>query len=635
MVFGVDGMDFGLTESLMRQGRLPNFLALAGQGGFLPLRPPAPPLSPVAWTNFITGTHPGRHGIFDFLRRDPAQVADGFCPQDAVCATTPPEGGNLPIPFTDYVLPPSPRQRLVRQSPPFWDLLESRGIPCVAYKVPSNFPAPPSKARTLCGLGTVDIEGTYGTFTYFSDQGVDWGRDLTGGRVVRLRVEDGVARALDERDHGDRPCLYGPANPFRRDRQSARERARAAFDLVVDRRQGSAVIELQDSAAVLTEGQWSRWLPVKFTLLPGLKVAEGTVRFYLKEAREALRLYASPINLIPGSDGLATGGLDTELLEAMGPYYTKGMSEETKALTGGILSPQEYLAQSDLVLSEYIAALEHLMGRFHEGFLFFYVSTLDMDSHVLWHHQDASHPAYDARHSPALADAVIQRYLKIDRMLGIIRRRLSASDRLYVLSDHGFAPLRREFNLPAWLARGGYLAYKDSVARRLSKCYDGIDWQQTRAYGVGLNGLCLNRSGREASGNVPDSQAQGLLAEVRAGLLALRDDDGQAVFANVYRTDELYPGPALGQGPDLILAYNRGFGPSDASVLGGWCEAILADRTGGFTGHHCMDSHLVPGVLLCSRKLTAGFGRPEDVSVSVLKDFGAAPSERMTGLPLY
>jgi predicted AlkP superfamily phosphohydrolase/phosphomutase len=64
-------MDYGLTTTLMAEGRMPNFSKLAAEGSFGPLGTSVPPQSPVAWSNFITGQDPGAHGIFDFVHRDP------------------------------------------------------------------------------------------------------------------------------------------------------------------------------------------------------------------------------------------------------------------------------------------------------------------------------------------------------------------------------------------------------------------------------------------------------------------------------------------------------------------------------------------------------------------------------------
>ncbi len=65
-VLGVDGMDPVILQRLMNEGSMPNFSDLSQQGGFVELQTSTPPQSPVAWSNFITGTDPG-----DAPPRDP------------------------------------------------------------------------------------------------------------------------------------------------------------------------------------------------------------------------------------------------------------------------------------------------------------------------------------------------------------------------------------------------------------------------------------------------------------------------------------------------------------------------------------------------------------------------------------
>ena len=67
IVLGIDGMDPRLTNQYMAKGLLPNCKRLAHKGSFLALGTSDPPQSPVAWSNFISGTNPGGHGIFDII----------------------------------------------------------------------------------------------------------------------------------------------------------------------------------------------------------------------------------------------------------------------------------------------------------------------------------------------------------------------------------------------------------------------------------------------------------------------------------------------------------------------------------------------------------------------------------------
>src|SRR5262245_25649428 len=66
VILGLDGLDHGLTQKLLDEGKLPHLAALRDQGCFKPLGSTLPPISPVAWSSFQTGVNPGKHNIFDF-----------------------------------------------------------------------------------------------------------------------------------------------------------------------------------------------------------------------------------------------------------------------------------------------------------------------------------------------------------------------------------------------------------------------------------------------------------------------------------------------------------------------------------------------------------------------------------------
>ena len=72
VILGFDGADAKLTERWMDEGKLPQ------PGEAAPRRAASrrccstiPSQTPVSWSTFSTGLNPGRHGIFDFLKRDP------------------------------------------------------------------------------------------------------------------------------------------------------------------------------------------------------------------------------------------------------------------------------------------------------------------------------------------------------------------------------------------------------------------------------------------------------------------------------------------------------------------------------------------------------------------------------------
>src|SRR5579864_6217703 len=72
LVIGLDGLDPRIAEPLIDTGMLPALARLRQRGGYARLQTTCPAQTPVAWSTFATGTNPGGHGIFDFIRRDPA-----------------------------------------------------------------------------------------------------------------------------------------------------------------------------------------------------------------------------------------------------------------------------------------------------------------------------------------------------------------------------------------------------------------------------------------------------------------------------------------------------------------------------------------------------------------------------------
>ena len=52
----------------MEQGLLPNLARLFKTGASSRLQSTIPPITPCAWSSFMTGKNPGKHGIFDFTR---------------------------------------------------------------------------------------------------------------------------------------------------------------------------------------------------------------------------------------------------------------------------------------------------------------------------------------------------------------------------------------------------------------------------------------------------------------------------------------------------------------------------------------------------------------------------------------
>lgn len=378
VALGIDGMDPDLLRRFMEEGKLPHFATLAKMGDFRPLTTSIPPQSPVAWSNLITGLNPGEHGIFDFIHRDPATLLPYL-------STSKIEAPERTLSVGSWVLPlSSGKARLLRHGKAFWEFLAERDIPATIFRIPANFPPVKSKARTFAGMGTPDMLGTYGTFSFYTDDPPYNADEIAGGRVYPVRVENSQVSAQ----------LVGPPNTFKKGQPPAT----IDFTVWVDPVEAVAKITLQEREILLRVGEWSDWVPVKFELIPYLASVTGICRFYLKQTQPQFELYVSPINIDPSDPALPLSTPESysrELWEEVGYFHTLGIAEDTKALSSGVLDEGEYLAQARVVLAEQLKIFEVEWRKFRSGFFFFYFSSLDQNTHMFWRALDEHHPAYD------------------------------------------------------------------------------------------------------------------------------------------------------------------------------------------------------------------------------------------------
>ncbi len=168
-----------------------------------------------------------------------------------------------------------------------------------------------------------------------------------------------------------------------------------------------------------------------------------------------------------------------------------------------------------------------------------------------------------------------------------------------VISDHGFTSFQRGGNLNAWLHANGYLTLKEGTDGS-SEWLRDVDWSKTKAYCLGLTGLYLNIKGRESEGIVaPGAEAKALKKELISKLNGLMDEErGVVGIREVFDTPELYKGPYLENAPDLLLGFNAGYRVSWDCATGMVSGPVFEDNRKCWSGDHCVDPRLVPGIFL-------------------------------------
>ncbi len=619
IVIGADGMDPNLLRSYMNAGFMPNSKRLMQAGCFHRLATTYPPQSPVAWSSFISGMDPGGHGIYDFIARDAETITPHLSTTETRASAKSLKLGKFNIPLSGTNV------ELLRKGPTLWNILQENGVPSTAFKAPVNYPPTPSKANTISGITTPDIHGSYGLFTFYTNNLRVQTQDVSGGHIERIRLNDGVASCR----------LPGPVNSFRRDGGSVD----IDFQTELDASSKTVRVSIQNHTLILREGEWSNWVDVTFPMMKWIAEVSGICRFYLKKTAPHLELYVSPININPAnpSSPISTpSDYARELVDEVGYFYTQGMPEDTSALSARIWDDDDFKQQASMIMDERMNFYDYELNRFNQGFLFFYFSSLDLNSHAFWRTIDPLHPLYTKELAAKHGTFLRELYQKIDRAVGKALEFNNEHTDIYLISDHGFVSFRRQFHLNSWLMDHGYAKAKNRFDRGNTQYFMDLDWNRTKAYGLGINSLYLNIKGREPEGTVqPGDDADRLRDELIQRLTAVTDpQSGEQVITKVLKPEQIYSGPYVETAPDLIVCYNQNYRASWDTILGSYPREHIVDNLDPWSGDHCMDAQFLSGVLVSNRKLQRENPRIMDMAPTILSRHGIPEKNGMKGSAL-
>jgi len=216
------------------------------------------------------------------------------------------------------------------------------------------------------------------------------------------------------------------------------------------------------------------------------------------------------------------------------------------------------------------AAAEYLWENEKWDYFELVITGTDRLQHYLWHAAvDAAHP----RHLFCM-----QYYRAVDALVcDIYDRARAAGAAFYLLSDHGFCAVTREFRLTTWLVQEGWLSFDGGRADTLAAMAPG-----SLAFALDPNRIYLNVAGRFPRGAVRPADVPAVRADIKSRLLAVTYA-GRPVFRAVFEREELYDGPFAAQGPDLVAVAHNGF---DVKAHLGKAE-VFADTS--LTGMHTYD----------------------------------------------
>jgi predicted AlkP superfamily phosphohydrolase/phosphomutase len=615
VILGLDGLDYGLTEKMLAEGKLPHLDALRNEGCFKPLSTTLPSISPVAWSSFQTGTNPGKHNIYDFLTPD----LNTYQPKLSSVEIRPPRRmlrlGKYHIPLGKADV------RLLRKSRPFWNYLGDYGIFSSIIRVPITFPPEKLRGVLLSAMCAPDLRGTQGMFSYYTTRPQREG-ERTGGEVHRVTRNRDTIRA----------DLIGPENPLVTDRSVLK----VPF-VVTIKDGGRAALKIDGKKHELRKNQYTEWIPVHFRAGPGIKV-QGVCKFLLLEAGDDFGLYVTPINIDPERPVMPISSppvYSTYLAKSQGSFATLGLAEDTWAVNEHVLGDQHFLQQCLDCDHEREVMFFDALDKVRRGLCVVVFDGTDRIQHMFWRDIDPTHPARAEHPVPEGRNVIEDLYMSMDDLVGRTIAKCRGEDNLLmVISDHGFNGFRRGLDLNRWLEENGYLKLHEG--RRNEEFLAGVDWSQTRAFALGLTGIFINLKDKYAQGIVaPGEEADMLRDEIAQRLTCLTDPQtGASAIKRTYVTAKVYRGPYKDHAPDLIPGYQRGYRVSWETAIGRTTESVFHDNTKAWSGDHCIDPSLIPGVLFCNRPVESENPRLLDLGPTVLDLFGVPVPDHMDGKPL-
>lgn len=614
VILGLDGMEPTLADRFMAEGSMPNLKKLAEMGTYKRLGTTAPPLSPVAWSTFLTGCNPGKHNVFDFLTRDRRNYLPLLSSVDIREPSRVWKIGKYKIPLGKANI------RMLRKGKPFWTTLGEHGIFSSVIRVPITFPPEPFRGVLLSAMCVPDLRGSQGTFSYYSTR-ASVEEEYIGGEQIRLKRDgDCISSHLvgppDSTVEGGGP-LHCP------------------FEVRLDE-DGGAVLTIGGKEWKLAKETYTPWVEVDFKTAMGIKV-KGICQFLLMGTTPEFDLYVTPIQIHPEKPAMPISFpsvYSMYLAKRQGLYATLGLAEDTWGLNAHILDDDGFLHQCLEADQEREMMFFDALKKVRRGVCVCVFDGTDRIQHMFWRYIDPGHPADRRSNGKARRNAIPELYARMDALVGKTMKECSDKDTvLMVISDHGFNPFRRGVDWNVWLEQNGYLTLKPGG--RDKKYLAGVDWTKTKAFCLGLAGIWLNVKGREAQGIVDPKEAEALRDEICAKIAGLRDEErGEPAVNRAFNARRTYQGPYSADAPDIIVGYHRGYRVSWEAAIGQPTDKVFHDNEKPWSGDHCIDPSLIPGVLFCNRRMESESPRLMDLAPTVLDLFGITPPAIMDGRPL-
>jgi predicted AlkP superfamily phosphohydrolase/phosphomutase len=586
------------------------------------------------------------------------------------------------------------------QVPNFWDVAGNAGIKSVILDSAQSFDTEsPEGVNVLHGLGIPDARGGIGDWQIYTTDETVFDRIPKGSGTGTA----GTKFRVDRRDGVVRTKYYGPKNfGLKQELESQIEALKLrmndpklgykeskvvrkelrpqsdelqkqldenhdivhgiALDLVIEPEGEQYKISIGDQSQTLAVGGWSDFYELTFEINPFLKV-HGITRVKLV-SEEPLEIFINTLDIDPAAppfwQPITSPPEYSKKLSAGNSFETYGWACMTMPFKDGEISPETLLEDIEFTFKWREALTMQQLERDDWQLFMSIFSTPDRVQHMLYQFYDTEHPLYNAEEANRemqffgetikLSEAIPAIFKQVDRVVGrVLDEVFEEGDVMMMCADHGFQTFRHQVNINNMLEDIGFLTLKDGVKKSDNVGPSSYaDWQNTRAYAMGLGFIYLNMRGREKYGIVKPEDKQAVMDELQAAMLDWRDPaTGEPVLDAVYQVDEIHSGEFLDKESDLIAGFKPTYRVSwrttggkirlDAGEDGAVAGPIVEDNDSAWSGGHpsVAEEH-VRGLFFSSRPIDFPEGGPNllHIAPTVLDLLGVPIPEEMDLPPL-
>ncbi len=592
----------------------------------------------------------------------------------------------------------------------FWDIAGRSNVKSVILDAAASFGGEsPEGVDVLHGLGVPDLRGGLGNWyiytddltslnrppqsTSFSTAGYEYRVDVKGGAVNSLFYgplnfvkKEQYKKELAELEARmtDTTLGYQEANRLREELTPRAEALKTLLGSkpgkkdcdeevvygiskplsVVSVGDGKYDITLGESTQTLAVGEWSDYYELTFEMSPMIK-AKGTTRLKLESFEPGFRLFVNTLDIAAEAQPFwqpitspMSFGAD---LAKTGAFETYGWACMTMPFKDGQISPETLLEDIEFTFKWRERLFFDQIKRKDWRLFMGVFSATDRVQHMFYQFYDDQHPLYDAAaanrkttffgEEVALKDAIPAIFKQVDRVVGrVLDEELQKDDVLLMCADHGFQTFRNQVHTNNILIQAGLMKLKDGLTDPAagSNIGDYVDWNQTKAYSMGLGGVYVNLRGREPYGIVAPEDKSAVIGEIQTALLGFLDPaTGQPVMSQAYVTSEVHSGPYLEDEPDVMTGFAPTYRNSWATAGG---KASLVKEGDGVAlgpivvdnlspwsgGHPSVAAEHVQGLFFSSRPVNLPPGGPNllHIAPTVLSLLGVPIPEEMDLAPL-